>query len=382
MSSVAVARSNLDPETIRENTKRAIDLTGGFADLIEHGDKVLIKPNFVAPLPSAITDLNIVRCVVDEVRKYGGEPIIGESSGFEFDTECTFEIMGIKKLAKELNINIVNFDKEKFVKVKLYKAPVKEILVPEMLLSIRKIINLPKLKVHKQTGVSLGMKNLMGIPHRESRRLLHIMGLEKSIVALNNFFAPIFTVVDGLTVPKEGAVYGKFDTLGLIVAGKAPLAIDTICCRLLGVNPEAIPHVSLTAKAQNFNLSGVNVIGNYSERGILKLDIIDRHDTFSKTIHTLLARGMHLCDYLYSKLKPERSLIPYFNLRFGIRPEVVKPTCDNLQRCITSCPVRAISPNPLKIDYEKCMRVRCLKCVSECSDSIVVKRGKKTIKTT
>ena len=277
MSGVVIAKSELNPEIIGENTKRAIDLAGGFTNLIENGDKVLIKPNFVAPLPSATTDLNMIRCVVKEIRKYGGEPIIGESSGFEFDTEYVFEIIGIKELAKELKVKLVNFDKEKFVKIRMQKAPMKEILIPEMLLDIKKIINMPKLKMHKQMGVSLGMKNLMGILHRESRRIIHILGLEKSIVALNEYFNPIFTVVDGLIVPKEGAVYGKFDKLGLILMGKDPLTVDNICCRILGVNPEKISYITLANRAQIFNLSRVEIIGDYDKNKILDIGTINNN---------------------------------------------------------------------------------------------------------
>ncbi len=376
MPVVAVVKSDLAPEAVRENTKRAIDLAGGFADLIENGDKVLIKPNFVAPLPYATTDLNVIRCVVNEIRKCGGEPIIGESSGFEFDTEWVFKIIGITKLAEELNVKLVNFDKEKFIKIKIQNFPVSEILLPEMLLDVKKIINMPKLKMHKQTNVSLGMKNLMGLPHRESRRLIHILGLEKNIAALSNFFNPIFNVVDGLIVPKEGAVYGKFDTLGLILAGRDTLAIDNICCRILGVNPETVPYISLANKAHFFNLSRVKVVGDYDKNEILVMSITNNHNKFSKTIYKLLARGMYLFDYLYSRLTPRRSLIPYFNLKFGIRPKVVKSDCYDLQKCIDSCPVGAISGNPLKIDYRKCMHVRCLKCISECSGSIVMQSNK------
>ena len=370
---VITQSETMEPKIIEETTKNAIRMIGGLNRLIERGDKVLIKPNFVAPIPHAVTNLSIIKCVVQEVLECGGEPIIGESSGFEFDTEEVFEIIGIKEVARRFGVKLVNLDKEKFIKLKVKNFPIYEMLVPKILMDIPKIINVPKLKSHKQTTVSLGMKNLMGLIHRDSRRKLHILGLNRSIIMLEQIFHPILNIVDGLLVPTNGAVYSKFKEFKIIVMGENTLAVDNICCEILGIPPIAVSYISYANKIKGFDISQVRIVGDYNQNKsqLLKENVTKYAKFFNnRLVYKVFTKGMYVFDYFYSKLF-QHSSIPYFNLKFGVKPKVVKPTCENIEECIKSCPVGAISGPPLKIDYKKCMYVRCFHCIDKCSGSII-----------
>ena len=84
---------------------------GGMSNFVKPGNLVLIKPNFVAPFPHATTSLEVLEAIVDSVRRCGGQPVIAESSGYEFDTEVTFKILGAYEFASKIDVKLVNLDK-------------------------------------------------------------------------------------------------------------------------------------------------------------------------------------------------------------------------------------------------------------------------------
>jgi uncharacterized Fe-S center protein len=49
-----------------------------------------------------------------------------------------------------------------------------------------RIINIPVMKVHYATGITLALKNLKGLLVRDEKRRFHEIGLDKAIVDLNS----------------------------------------------------------------------------------------------------------------------------------------------------------------------------------------------------
>ena len=148
-------------------------------------DFTIHKNRIRAPFNGAVTNFTIIEEVIEEVRKCGGEPIIGESAGFEFDTEKTFDIIGATKFAQDIGVKLVNFDAEHTEKIKVNQRFLRDLGIPKIVLEADVLINIPKMKMYGVTTVSFGMKNLMGIPNRESRRKLHVLGIERGIVTLD-----------------------------------------------------------------------------------------------------------------------------------------------------------------------------------------------------
>src|SRR5439155_1250828 len=65
------------------------------------------------------------------------------------------------------------------------------------------LINLPVLKTHVVSGMSMAMKNLMGLLPREDRRAMHMLGIQQCIVDMNRGLAPALSIVDG-SVGQDG----------------------------------------------------------------------------------------------------------------------------------------------------------------------------------
>lgn len=370
-SLVSIVTSDSDTIDTKKSVKRAIELIGGMDQIVKKGDSVLIKPNFVAPFSGAVTNFNIIEEVVEEVRKCGGEPILGESAGFEFDTEKTFDIIGATKFAQNIGVKLVNFDAEHIEKIKVNQRFLKELIVPKIVLDTDVLINLPKMKMHGITTVSFGMKNLMGIPNRKSRRKLHVLGIGRGIVTLNTIFKPDLTIVDGLTMVESKAVYGNELDLGVIVAGKDVVSVDQVCCELIGIKPQNIKHIRYAIK-MGLEQGLPEIVGDFNE--VNKISVSEEK-TLHKLMHNALFRGMYAADSLYSILHPNKSLIPSLHWHMGIQPKIDQSKCDKCGICVDICPIKAIDAETFQIESKKCMYVRCLKCAEFCpAGAIDIKR--------
>ncbi len=347
---------------IKRNVRHSIDLIGGIQRFIKRGDKVLIKPNFVAPFPKATTNLAIIGEVVEEVRDCGAEPIIAESSGFEFDTEATFDILGVREFAHVIDVKLINLEKQEIERIKVNHRFIKEMRIPRIVLDTDVLINVPKMKMHKLTYVSLGLKNLIGLLDRETKRKIHILGLDTGILALSDVIQPEITIVDGLSFIRDAAVYGESTNLGVIISGDDTVSVDRVCCELLNIKPAKARHIWMAISNNSFLDKDIKVIRDYNY--IRKIDI--KSNMLKIMISRTLYNLMHLIDYFYSRVNRGKTLIPYLNWKFGIRPVVIARLCDRCGLCIEACPSQAIDKETIKIDYTRCMHVRCLKCVEVC----------------
>ena len=74
-----------------------------FSRRFRRGDKVILKPNFVAPRKSSTgttTSLELIRALAGMLKDNGAEPYLCESPGMEYSWEQVFEYLGIRALAR------------------------------------------------------------------------------------------------------------------------------------------------------------------------------------------------------------------------------------------------------------------------------------------
>jgi len=70
-----------------------------------------------------------------------------------------------------------------------------------------------------------------------------------AIAEMATVLFPHLSVIDG-TVGMEGMgpAYGSTKRMGVVVAGNNPLSTDAVAARLMGFDPEEIPHLQLSAE--------------------------------------------------------------------------------------------------------------------------------------
>lgn len=130
------------------------------------------------------------------------------------------------------------------------------------------VIDLPVMKTHAQTVVSLGIKNLKGMIDVASRKRCHNADLDKDL----NFFVarladpmpPLLTLIDGTFTSEYGPAFdGLIHRRDLLVASWDVLAADIVGSNLLGHDPAGVPHLVHAAhnRGRSLALDSVEVKG-------------------------------------------------------------------------------------------------------------------------
>jgi len=334
---------------------------GGLEGKISVGDKVLIKPNFVAPFPKATTDLALIDFFVSKIREIGGIPIIGESSGFEFDTEATFSILGIKKFAEERDVELINFEKQRYTKINL-KNRLGVAEIADAAIDSRLIINLAVLKRHTITKVTGSVKNLFGLLSKPSRRHLHCHRLEEGISALALRFKRVIHVLDARDLLSR-AVFGQPKPSNYILAGADPFALDHFGSRILGINPKEVQYL---LKTESYKTDGEipDTFPPYIKSISLK-----------KRLHRMLYAMFYCLDEMKCSILGGNSILPILHWHFGVHPELGDVNESELKNLSMLCPVGAIDTKRGKIIKGKCIKVRCLRCYNELGPCKIILKG-------
>jgi len=223
----------------------------GILELIKN-KKVLIKPNCTGlfrPKEGRTTHPAIIKSLIELLKPVCKSIVIGESSSVGIDTMKAYKATGISDVARKLKIPLIDFKKSKYIEIKVNNGIIlKKLSIPEELLEADYIISLAKMKTNYVSHISCSMKNMKGILKDEEKKMFHKIGLSKSIADLNNCFNNVLAVVDGVLAselyePVKGNV---------LVASKDAVACDSVCAKIMGINPEKIGYIKLIKKTKKF----------------------------------------------------------------------------------------------------------------------------------
>jgi uncharacterized protein (DUF362 family) len=224
---VAVAKGSA-----AEAVRRAVGKFGGMGKFVKAGDRVVVKPNMGFPNPpswSTATHPDVVKAVVELCVEAGARRIILMDHPLR-DAEICRERTGIGDAVKGLKGVVIAMpsDPKFFKEVPLPKArELKKTAVAKEVLRADCLINVPTAKSHSATGVSLGIKNLMGLVW--DRKVFHEqMELNRAIAEQLYVIKPALTVVDALFALTTNGPSGpgKVEKIDKVVAATDPVAAD------------------------------------------------------------------------------------------------------------------------------------------------------------
>lgn len=371
---IAIARTF---DGIEKAAHRVIEQIGGMSSVMRGAKIAILKPNFVAgrnAMTGSTTSFALLKAVAEEVHACGAEPVLCETPGTEFDRDATYTILGVEKFCAENDIHILRVDPEGGEKdwIELRPQGAKRLhrfRIPRIL-NEACLINLPVLKTHVISTMTLGMKNPMGILPLPDRRSMHTFGIDQCIVDMNRGIKPDLTIVDGsVGQDGEGPLYGDKADLQVLVAGRNSLAVDLVSCQVVGVKPRDIPHLKLALGQMgkpSWNLVGEDV-------GVIKKFRLPHQKTLYRFIFWMMypldypyiwvaQRGKHLCTTLYST-----GLV-------GTRPQINEEHCTRCGVCVEACPLQdVIDLKTLKVNYTTCQR--CLLCYEACPENAISVKG-------
>ncbi len=281
-------------DCIRIAVEESVRLIGGIESFVQPQDKVVIKPNLVFGLPpftGFTTDPPIVEAIIELCQDRDALDVsIAEGSGC-IDTRLAFRTCGYVELAEKYDIKLVDLNESPTRNVIVPGGQtVQELQIPRVILDCDVLINVPKLKLYRQTPgksdwASLAVKNLMGaLPGRAiysnrrptgfciqlsqvflnteskyyhsayrqwwspggEKRRIH-KNLSQGLVDLNMVLIPTLNIIDGIVVSNDvnmtNTVGQEPFNLNTILASQDPLALDFIAAKIAGLDPYSISYL-------------------------------------------------------------------------------------------------------------------------------------------
>jgi uncharacterized protein (DUF362 family) len=280
-SRVAVVKGKMPPDQaeIDGMVREAVDLIGGLSGKIKAGSHVVIKPNLFAPYPPPISvDRRVIASMVKLVREAGAKRVTvieGVSVGTLMKrvrhsrTECgmargykTLEIMrmlGVKRAVEEAGGEVLGVEDAEKVEVDIKGGiALHRVNYPKVVLEADYFIDMPAMKTHTMTMVTLGIKNLQGLLDEKGRYFSHRDDMYQHMVDISKVRKPDLTVLDGL-LAQEGNGAGEGGTtleMGVIMASADVVALDYIASMCMGINNPMV--VSTTRIAAHDGLGIAN----------------------------------------------------------------------------------------------------------------------------
>jgi len=212
---------------------------------------VFIKPNIVAPfgpLSGIVTDPELVRWVIEYFRQRGIQRItIGEIPGLGVNVEQAFRVSGFRKLADETGVDLVDLSMQEVVHLPWAYGTIQ---IPKIAMESY-YVNMPKLKTHVNTTVTLGLKNQKGLISADIKKLVHREGLHRPLVDIAKVVRPNLNIIDGIIgLQGDGPCSsGKKIRSNVLIASSDILAADVVGCRVMGIDPLDVEHIKLAAEA-------------------------------------------------------------------------------------------------------------------------------------
>lgn len=282
-----------------------MELSGALRNIPANA-KVFIKPNIVFwtkadqyPKYGVITTSRIVADVVVLLREHGvsditiGEGIIPVDPREKGISGDAYERLGYTKLRERYGVKLIHTFERPFEKVDLGEGLA--LSFNRDFLESSFVINLPVLKTHAQTIVSLSLKGIKGLLDIDSRKKCHrsdpARDLNKMISRLINVMPPSATLIDGIYTLEHGPLYtGAARRSDVIIAAEDMLSADKIGASALGHEPRQVPHLARVAAdlGRPADLSDIQVNG-------LRLEDVAAHHEYESLYNPegTLPKRMH-----------------------------------------------------------------------------------------
>lgn len=222
------------------------------------GKTVVLKPNLVDYIPGNAINTHpiLVVAAAECFRQLGAkEVIVAEGPGHQRDTELVLFESGYESLLRENRIRFVDLNRDKLAAVDLsaHYSGLNRLWLPTTILGADFLVSMPKVKTHHWSGVTLSMKNMFGlvpgIKYGWPRNILHWHGIHESILDLCATVPIHFVIADAVVCMEgNGPLNGSSRQLGCVVLADDPVAADATCARLMGLEPDRVPHIHEAAK--------------------------------------------------------------------------------------------------------------------------------------
>jgi len=251
-SSLVMVRNGSPGDMVR----RAVAELGGIGRFVKSGDIVVVKPNMAwdrVPEQAATTNPEVVGAVVRLCIEAGAKRVKVFYFTLNAPRQC-YRRTGIQQAAETAGAEVSFINDRRFKSVSIPDGDlIKRWEIYEDALEADRFINVPAAKHHSvpEAGVSLGMKNLMGVIGGQ-RGQFH-RGFAKKIIDLSTRIKPDLVVLDAYRLlTRNGPSGGNLADVALkktLIAGTDPVAVDSLGATLFNLDPKRLAFL-IEAKAR------------------------------------------------------------------------------------------------------------------------------------
>lgn len=230
---------------------KGIASLGGMKQFVKPNQTVVIKPNIgwdSAPERAANTNPDLVASIVEHCKRAGAKAV------YVFDNTCAegvrcYKMSGIEDAVKGAGGTMVSGRSDGYYHdVALAKSKkLKTAKVHELILESDVFINVPILKNHGGSTLSVAMKNMMGVVW--DREFWHRNDLHQCIADFAAYRKPDLNIVDAYRVMKRngprGVSVADVATMKYQIIGKDIVAVDAAAAKVFGIDPAQVKHIGL-----------------------------------------------------------------------------------------------------------------------------------------
>ena len=212
--------------------RKAVEALGGMSRFVQKGNRVILKPNMSfasGPDRASNTHPALVVTIAQMCLEAGAEQVMVVDNPLQSPELC-LRRAGVADACRGLkNVYVQMFTDHKFyreVRVPHGKVLDRVEILKEVLDS-QVLICLPQAKSHSNTGVSMGIKGLMGLIW--DRWSFHSKyNINQALADLATVIRPKLTVLDATRALTTGGPGGPGEIVkpNLVIAGADPIAVD------------------------------------------------------------------------------------------------------------------------------------------------------------
>ncbi len=332
---------------IQEKMEQIFD----FLDLPLEGKSVLLKPNLLWPSEPE-QGLNTHPAVIEAAVKCceernAAEIYIGDNAGqiMYGNSKGAFYGSGLGEKLGKYYVNL-GIDLEKFH----IEAISQDVYISKLIRQVDIIINLPKFKTHKLTGITGAVKNTFGYLPGGQKARMHMIAhsherFGDTLAQIHDIRRPDASITDAiLGMQGNGASGPDLRYIGKLMASRDPVSLDAVQADMMGYDPKEILHLVAAEKI------GIGEIAYSTNEPVTKLEGFKKAPGFEDPAlmrESVTSPGL---DADASKMVPE----------------VDRNLCKKCGACVAQCPIQALEMKEVPT-LVKSGCVGCHACQEVCS---------------
>ncbi|MDY6930338.1 MAG: DUF362 domain-containing protein [Halobacteriota archaeon] len=365
-SKVALVRcESYNEGEITRAVEEGISLLGGVLSFVKSGEKIVIKPNllFGADPARCVGPHPLVFKALAKLLKDAGVTVCyGDSPGFG-KCERQMQRAGLKDVGDDLDLELADFDSGRPISHK-DGLLTKRFVIANGVLDSDGLINLSKLKTHQLTRLTGAVKNQFGCVPGMLKGEYHVKmpdpyDFSTMLVDLNMATRPRLYIMDAvIAMEGNGPRSGDPNKLNALLFSTDPVALDSIACKIVDIDPEIVPTSKPGEEAGlgTYHLENIDVLGTDPESFIDKNFNITR-----KPPQSVVSGGIR--GFIKNRITP--------------RPVIDQEECNICGTCVKMCPVDPKSldwhsgdkKKPPTYKYSLC--IRCFCCQELCPEGAI-----------